>query len=299
MIFSILIIIIPFFIVLFFNKEKENPKLNIIKNNIVKIKKEDGSIKEIPFEEYIVGVVAAEMPAEFEMEALKAQAVAARSYVLKKMAQNKEYDVLTTTSDQVYIEDEELKNKWKDKYDTYLKKIKTAVSETSGEYITYNGEVIEAFFFSTSSGKTENSEDVFSSELPYLRSVESTWDSEVSPVFNDVLIITKDEFLKKLNLNDNDINFEILEETSGGSIKKIKINNQIFTGVEIRKKLGLKSANFTINKNNQNIEIKTKGYGHGVGMSQYGALAMAKKGYKYDEIIKYYYSGVEISKMEV
>lgn len=126
------------------------------------------------------------MPTSFDLEALKAQAVAARSYVLKKMEQNKEqdYDVVDTVMNQVYLDDATLKEKWKDKYEEKNNKIKQAIVETKGEYMTYNNEVIEAFFFSTSTGKTENSGEVFQTQLPYLKSVDSAWDEEVSPVFS-------------------------------------------------------------------------------------------------------------------
>ena len=301
LIFTMLIVLIPFFIVTFLIKDeiKKEIKLKIKDDYIIKIKKEDNSIMEVPFEDYIVGVVAAEMPAEFELEALKAQAVAARSYVLKKIEQNKnnDYDILDTTMNQVYISDDKMKEKWTNKYDEYLKKIKQAVEDTKGQYLTYNGTVIEAFFFSTSSGKTENSEEVFSKSLPYLRSVDSSWDN-ISPAFNSKNTFSLDEFYFNLNIpySDNLI-INVLETTSTGRIKKIKINNKEFTGNEIRDIFKLKSTFFEIKQDGKQIIINTKGYGHGVGMSQYGAQAMAKANYTYEQILKYYYQGVDISKI--
>ena len=301
LIFTILIVLIPFFIVTFLIKDeiKKEIKLKIKDDYIIKIKREDNSIIEVPFEDYIVGVVAAEMPAEFELEALKAQAVAARSYVLKKIEQNKnnDYDILDTTMNQVYISDDKMKEKWTNKYDEYLKKIKQAVEDTKGQYLTYNGTVIEAFFFSTSSGKTENSEEVFSKSLPYLRSVDSSWDN-ISPAFNSKNTFSLDEFYFNLNIpySDNLI-INVLETTSTGRIKKIKINNKEFTGNEIRDIFKLKSTFFEIKQDGKQIIINTKGYGHGVGMSQYGAQAMAKANYTYEQILKYYYQGVDISKI--
>lgn len=296
---SLIIILIPYMVVTFLVDEKKKP-ITIQENGLsVRVKKEDESIIEIPFEEYIIGVLAGEMPAKFELEALKAQAVAARSYVLKKMEnKNNDYDVVDTVMNQVYIDESKLKDKWKNNYEENYNKIKNAVELTKGEYLVYDDEIVEAFFFSTSTGKTENVEEVFSETLPYLRSVDSTWDSEVSPVFSETNTINIEEFYKKLELNySDDFNIEILETTSTGRIKKLKINDIEMNGNDFTKKLGLRSNYFTITKLENNVLITTKGYGHGVGMSQYGAQAMALKGYKYDEILKYYYQNVEIKKI--
>lgn len=294
------IIFIPYLIVTLFIKT-DDIKFYYSEGMHVRVKREDtGSIEVVPFEDYVVGVLAGEMPVSFELEALKAQAVAARTYVMKKMSDNykKDYDIVDTVQNQVYLSEEDLKTKWQDKYQERINKIKTAVIETKGEYLSYEGKVIEAFFFSTSVGKTENSEDVFKEALPYLRSVDSSWDEEVSPVFNDEEEYSLQEFYDRLNLKYSDkINLDILETTSTGRIKKIKINNKEFTGSEIYKALDLRSTFFTINQTGSNVVIETKGYGHGVGMSQYGALAMAKKGYKYDEILKYYYQNIQIEKI--
>jgi len=296
---TLVVILVPYLIVSLVIKNTNN-KFNFVSNMIVRVKKENGEIIEVPFEEYTLGVLAGEMPVSFELEALKAQAVAARSYVLKKMEQNKNenYDILDTVMNQVYVSDENLKEKWKDKYEENINKLKRAIKETTGEYLTYNDEIVEAFFFSTSTGKTENSEDVFVQALPYLRSVDSNWDSKVSPVFNETINMSLEEFYQKLNLNYNDsLNIEITETTSTGRIKKIKINNKEFSGNEISNSLNLRSTFFDIKQIDDSIYITTTGYGHGVGMSQYGAHGMAKEGYTYDQILKHYYQGIEISKM--
>lgn len=296
----LVIIFIPYIIVSLFIKT-DDIKFYYTEGMNVRVKREEtNTVEVVPFEDYVVGVLAGEMPVNFELEALKAQAVAARTYVMKKMNDNKneDYDIVDTVQNQVYINDEELKNKWKDKYQERINKVKQAVLETKGEYLSYNGKVIEAFFFSTSVGKTENSEEVFKQALPYLRSVDSTWDEEVSPVFNDSKEYSLQEFFERLNLKYSDqVNVEILDTTSTGRIKKIKINDKKFTGSEVYKNLNLRSTFFNINQVGSNVIINTKGYGHGVGMSQYGALAMAKKGYKYDEILKYYYQNVQIEKI--
>ena len=276
---TLIIILIPFIIVTIFIKD-ETIKFNFISNSVVRVKRENGNIDRVFFEEYVKGVLAGEMPTSFDLEALKAQAVAARSYVLKKMKQNKEqdYDVVDTVMNQVYLDDATLKEKWKDKYEEKNNKIKQAIVETKGEYMTYNNEVIEAFFFSTSTGKTENSGEVFQTQLPYLKSVDSAWDEEVSPVFSQDNNLSLEEFYQKLNIEYNpNLKIEITKTTSTGRIKELKINDHEFKANDIYQKLNLRSTFFDIKQKDNQVEITTKGYGHGVGMSQYGALAMAKK----------------------
>lgn len=282
-------------------KEEEKLKQEIITNSLVRVKRvEKNKIENVSLEDYVIGVVSGEMPISFEEEALKAQAVCARSYVLRKIEQNKEkeYDVVDTIQNQVYQDIHELQEKWKDNYEKNYEKLKKIVKATEGEYLTYGGKVIETFFFSTSNGYTENSEEVFTKALPYLRSVESSWDKEVSPVFKSSVEMSLSDFYAKLSVPYNaKLIYEILEKTEAGSVKKIKVNGTIMKGTEFRTKLGIRSTYFTLIQNGSNVEINTQGYGHGVGMSQYGALAMSKKGYTYQEILKYYYQGVEISKI--
>ena len=296
---ALLVIIIPFLFTKIFIQTDEI-KFKYKTNNIIRVKDEKtNQIMIIPFEKYIKGVVAGEMPATFELEALKAQAVASRSYAMYQMTatKDKEYDVLNTTANQVYLTDEQLKTNWKENYQEKINKINKAVQETNGEYLTYNNEIVNAMFFSTSVGKTENSEEVFVSKLPYLRSVDSKWD-ELSPVFNDTYTFDLKDFYTKLNLPYNEkLNIEITKKTSTGRIKKLKINNQELNGRDLATKLSLRSNYFTITQNNEKITITTKGFGHGVGMSQYGANGMAKEGYKYDQILKHYYQNTEIKKI--
>ena len=300
LLFSFMIIFVPFAIVNIFIK---NDEITFVytSNSVVRVYREEtGNIDNVPLEEYIYGVVSSEMPVSFEYEALKAQAVASRTYVMYQMQKNvnNKYDVYDSINSQVYMSDAELKDKWKDKYIEYSNKIKKVVLDTIGQYLTYEGNVIEAFFFSTSVGYTENSEDVFSEQLPYLRSVESKWD-ESSPIYNDEKEMSKNEFFNKLSIAYSD-NLEItdVEKTNTGRIKKLRINGQEFTGKEVRTKLELRSTFFEIINNDNNVVIKTRGYGHGVGMSQYGANGMALAGFTYDQILKYYYTDVEIQKIK-
>ena len=297
---TLLSLFIPFLMFHLFITEREI-QFHFEDGYKIRIKKQNKEIEEVPFEEYIVGVVAGEMPVTFEKEALKSQAVAARSYVLTKKEENKEkdYDVVDTVMNQVYVDPETLKQKWGDDYVQNINKIKTAVLETKGEYLAYQNTIAEALFFSTSSGKTENVEEVFSEKLPYLRSVDSSFDEEVSPVYTDSKTFSKEEFYQKLSLEKKEkLDIQILKTTSTGRIKEIKINEKTFSGNDVASKLSLRSSFFSITETNENIRVDTKGYGHGVGMSQYGAEALAKKGYTYDQILKYYYTGIEIKKIE-
>ena len=296
---TLIILIIPVIIIKTLIPKKIKLKNYKKTDNItVRVKRENKNIIEkIPLEKYLIGVLAGEMPVSYDIEALKAQAVAARTYTINKIEQNKEkeYDVVDTTNDQVYKDEEQLKELWKEHYNENTKKIKQAIKETNGEYLTYNGKPIHAFFFSTSSGKTENCKDVFGENLPYLVSVSSIWD-EKSPSYQGELILTKQEFCNKLEINCDNLKINI-ERNETNSIKFITINNKTIKGTDFRFKLGLKSTNVEIEQNDNSIKIKSKGYGHGVGMSQYGAKELANNGYKYDEILKYYYQGVEFKKI--
>lgn len=300
-IFITLLIFIPFLIVIIYNKNYKEIELKYINTTYIRVKKlkEDKIIK-IPLEEYLVGVLAGEMPINFDIEALKAQAVASRSYALKRIEYNKdkEYDVVDSIMNQVYLDNDYLKNAWGLNYVKNINKLRTAINETIDEYLEYDNKVVDALFFSTSNGYTENSENVFNFECDYLKSVESPWDKEVSSAYNNQKTLTLTEFYKKLNLPYNkNLNIKILKRSSTNRILSLKINNVDFKGTDIYNKLSLRSTDFEIELLGTTVKIKTKGYGHGVGMSQYGALGMAKAGYKYDEILKHYYKNTQIKKL--
>lgn len=298
LLFSCLILFIPFIIVSIFISNDEIT-FNFSQNSVVRVYRENtDSIDTVPIEEYVVGVLAGEMPVEFELEALKAQAVAARSYVMRQMERNinNGYDVVDSVTNQVYLDEQYLMTVWKNSYTDNINKIKMAVLQTKGEYLSYDGKVADALFFSTSPGVTENSEEVFSSKEPYLRSVESKWDS-ISPSYTSQKTYTLNEFYSKLGLSYSSVlNIKIISTTQTGRIQKISINGKEFTGSTVCSKLSLKSTFFEIKQDGNNVIINNKGYGHGVGMSQYGAQGMAKEGYKYDEILKHYYTNIEIKK---
>ena len=300
--FTVIIIFIPFVIVSFFKiDKKEEIKLNYESNTIIRVKRlSSGKIEYLPFEEYIVGVLAGEMPIYFEKEALKAQAVAARSYALKKIEYNKdnEYDVVDSVLNQVYLDNYYLKEAWGNKYVNNINKLREAVNDTSLEYLDYNGEVIDALFFSTSNGYTENSSLVFNIDLPYLQSVTSMWDSSTSSAFRSTKKISSSDFYSSLGLEKSNIlNFKVLKRSSTNRILNLSINSTEFTGRELYDKLGLKSTDFSLKQDGDTIIIDTVGYGHGVGMSQYGAEGMALEGYSYKDIISHYYVGTSIKKL--
>lgn len=259
-------------------------------------------IDKLSLEDYIVGVVAAEMPAEFELEALKAQALTARTYIVNQLLSEQKIgvpegaDVTDTENHQVFRSDEELRKQWGADYKWKIKKIKKAVKATAGQILTYNNEPIYAAFFSTSNGYTENSEDYWKSETPYLKSVESPWDRE-SPKFFSQKTLTVSEFesLLGVKLPQSGEIGTIIERTAGKRVGKVNINGKVFTGKEIRETLGLNSTDFSWERKGNKIVIQTKGYGHGVGMSQYGANGMASEGKGYKEIVAHYYKGAEIS----
>jgi stage II sporulation protein D len=167
------------------------------------------------------------------------------------------------------------------------------------EYLEYDGEVIDALFFSTSNGYTETASLVFNVDLPYLKSVKSSWDEKTSSAFRNNTSMDINSFYKKLGLSYSDsFDFKVLKRSSTNRIVTLSINGKEFTGKSLYDKLGLRSLDFSLKKDGDKIIISTTGYGHGVGMSQYGALGMAQEGYGYKDILKYYYSGTEIKKME-
>lgn len=303
LIMTLFILIIPFIMVILYDvDEKKEVELKYIYNTFIRVKRNaTGVIEFIPFEEYIVGVLAGEMPIYFEKEALKAQAVASRSYALKRMEYNLEndYDVVDTVMNQVYLDNEYLKNVWGENYISNINKLREVVNETYGEYLEYDGKVIDAMFFSTSNGYTEDSAAVFNVDLPYLQSVKSSWDEDTSSAFKSKKIIDANIFYESLGLSySSDLSINIISRSSTNRIKEICINGMVFSGRDLYNKLGLKSTDFSLEQKDNKIIINTIGYGHGVGMSQYGALGMAKEGYSYVDILSYYYVGTNIKKME-
>lgn len=281
---------------------KDSPIINVYKADKNKVEKMD-------IEEYLYGVLSSEMPSSFDEEALKAQAIAARTYVIYKMENNitsghKNATVCTDSSHcQAYTSYDDLKQNKGDKWikSDYIK-VKKAVDDTKGQIITYEDKTIVPLYFSTSAGKTENSKDVFSTQYPYLVSVDSPYD-KISPKYSTTYSISKNKFITyiksvypKLSISLDKLNnqISILDRTESGCVKTVQVGNIKMSGTEIRKVLNLNSSNFSITYDNEDIEFNVKGYGHGVGMSQWGAEGMAKEGYKYYDILFHYFQGTDI-----
>lgn len=296
---------------------------NIVKNSGItfpidgKVKlyrKEQDKVEELDLEEYIMGVVASEVPANFNEEALKAQAIAARTFYMNrrnspcKDSKNKDADICDTTNCQVYMSKEERIAKWSSREaENNWSKIEKAVLDTKGQVLTYEGSVLKyPQFFATSSGKTEDAKDVFSMDVPYLKSEESKGE-EIAPKYKTTIEIPINEFINKINTKYTTANLKksnlsslikISSYTEAGSVKELKIGNVLVKGTEFRELFNLNSTNFKFKFNNNAVVVDCTGYGHGVGMSQWGANVMAKNGSAYDEILKHYYRGVEIEKIK-
>lgn len=260
----------------------------------ITVYRSNGSVINLNMTDYLIGVVSSEMPASFNLEALKAQSVLARTYALKAKQTGKK--LTDTVSTQSYIDIDQMKNKWGNSFNTYYNKIKNAVENTNGEYLSYNGNYIEALYHSTNNGKTESSFDVFGNYYPYLISVSSEYDKNASSYLRTISM-PLDTISNKLGLSlNNDSVISILSYTDGGNIKEININGNNFSGKKVRELLGLRSADFDISISDNNANITTRGYGHGVGMSQYGANGMANAGYSYKDILSHYYPGTTLTK---
>lgn len=308
-----IILVVPTLIVLPFVSDSKQESLTVEKEaskeavetddtaiSVAVMRTQSEEIENVPLETYVTRVVASEMPAEFETEALKSQALAARTYIVNHMLHEStdESAVTDTVQHQVYNNEDDLRKLWGKEYNSKMKKITEAVEATKGEVLTYNDAPITPAFFSTSNGYTENSEDYWDNELPYLRSVKSPWDEE-SPKFLDQQTFTINEVENALNIdlpNGTAIPIEATR-TAGHRVDQLKLGDHAIKGREIREKLKLQSSDFTIKQKNDHLIFTTKGFGHGIGMSQYGANGMAQEGKKYEEIVKYYYKDVEISKV--
>ena len=274
-------------------KEEDIVKEEVIDNNIyVNVRRNNGNIEKYELEEYIIGVVGAEMPASFNKEALKAQSVVARTYALKSIKSNKQ--LTSDNSTQNFKDNNELKKMWGINYNTYYNKIKSAVLETKGLYLSYNNDYVDAVYHSTSNGNTEDAVYVWGNSVPYLKSVSSEYDN-TNKNYNSTITLTYNEISNKLkNSIDSNTKFNIISRTSGNRVKEIEINGTTYSGVEFRKLLNLRSADFSIENNGANVVISTNGYGHGVGMSPDGAKGMANYGSSYTDILLHYYTGVSI-----
>ena len=274
--------------------------------------KEEIKVVELEITEYLLGVLAAEMPAVYHEEALKAQAVTAYTYLLYRRAvQSEKPDATLKGADlsddsathQGYLTPEAREEKWGSKTETYEKKLTEAIKSVSGEVITFEGKPIMAAFHAINSGVTNSAKTVWGGEVAYLQSVVSTGD-RLSPDCTKTVVIKADELSQMLNgLEGCELSGEAedwigeIRATSSGYVSQINVGGEDYTGIRFREAVGLRSAVFTCEYKNGGFHFTTEGYGHGVGLSQYGADYMARQGSTWEEIIKHYYTGVEIEKI--
>ena len=259
----------------------------------VDILNDDGVVERMVLETYLIGVVLAEMPANFELEALKAQAVVARTYTLRAHEGKSKHEMAAVCTDpaccQAYCSEQDylLKGGTEENLD----RVRCAVEATTGQILTYGGELIEATYFSCSGGTTEDAVAVWGAEIPYLQSVSSPGEEDAT-YYTDSVAFTITELMEKLELQSAEmLRFENITYTAGGGVDELTVQGKKFRGTDLRKLLGLRSTAFTISTEGDNVTFHTRGFGHRVGMSQYGADAMAVNGSSYEEILQHYYQG--------
>lgn len=263
-------------------------------------------VETMDLEEYILGVLSAEMPVSFHLEALKAQAVAARTFALGKIKRHGEgsnADICTDSSHcQAWDDESSRRKKWGKNYEANLDKLTSAVYATAGEIVTYRGEAIQALFHSTSGGMTENSENAFSASLPYLRSVVSEGEED-APRYRGEVRVKRSEFARRVNAKfpkakldaaKLESQVETVSTFDSGRVESIRLGKALARGRDMRALFDLNSTNFTLTFTAREAVFQTIGYGHGVGMSQTGANAMANRGADYVEILTHYYTGTEV-----
>lgn len=266
-----------------------------------------GKTQTMDMEDYIYHVVAGEMPAGYDAEALKAQAVAARTYLIRKLADGsgdkQGADICTNSAHcQAFLSDEQLKKNWGENYNEYSSKLRKAVLATSAQILTYDGKAIEAFYHASSGGQTEDAKNVYSKSQPYLKSVSSSGDKDEHTVS-----FTLEQFAKLLGdaapssgiTADNADSVKVISRYESGRVENVKVGSATLSGKEFRKALSLRSAIFSLSFSGGRVYITTKGYGHGVGMSQMGADYLAKEGKTYEEILSHYYSNASLTKISV
>jgi stage II sporulation protein D len=293
----IIIIMIPWTILRWQNGEMP------LEDFEIRVKMPNGQVEKLLLEEYLVGVVAAEMPAEFDPEALKAQAVAARTFAAKRLSQRPEpdpgYDVDTTVATQAWISESQMQEKWSWlSFWRYHGRIEKAVTSTKGKVLVVSGQYIDAFYHSSTGRKpTERAEDVWSSSRPYLQNVPSGENDPNRYVKN--YSFTPNTLYQKLGISGTakaftGQDFTILSQTATGRAKTIRVLSKNYSGAQLRTLLGLASTDMEIIIKPDEIQIKTYGNGHAVGMSQYGANDLAQSGKTFEEILEHFYPGTKL-----
>lgn len=282
-----------------------SPKKEVSDTGIFRISdSKTGAVTEMKANEYIFGVVAAEMPALYNDEALKAQAVASYTFACYRRAENKdkEYDLSTDfNTDQSFITEEKAREKWGDKADEYCNKLKNAIEEVKNLAVTYDGKPILAVYHAVSSGKTEDCKNVWGGDYPYLKATASPGDT-LAPDYISKATFSEEEVKKKLSekcviSGEPTDYFKSLKRTSSGTVTSAEVCGSTLSGSEIRALFSLRSSNFEVRCKDDEFCFTVYGYGHGVGMSQYGADYMAKQGSDFKEILLHYYSGCKVEKL--
>ena len=264
---------------------------------VLTVKNRAGNLQQMTMEDYLVGVVLAEMPADFEEEALKAQAVVARTYTCKRMEGGK-HEVAAVCMESGCCQGFRAAGEYLSQggKEAAVQKVRRAVEETDGLVLRYDGRLIDATYFSCSGGSTEDAVAVWGQDVPYLQAVQSPGE-EGTPRFTDSVSFPASEFAQKLGLSARGEPagwFGAVSHTQGGGVDTMVILGKTFTGTQLRSKLGLRSTAFEISVSGQTITVSTRGFGHRVGMSQYGAQAMAQGGSTFGEILSHYYTGAEL-----
>lgn len=263
-------------------------------DKLIDLEKSSGIIEKLKLEEYVFGVVSGEMPAIFNEESLKAQAVIARTYAMKRLSRN--LPIQNYNSTQIYRDRSYLKEIWGNHYDEYRIKILKAIHDTENEVIKFDGDYIDAYYHLSSNGQTEDSQNVLKLAYPYLVSVSSNWDINKEKVSRR--IVPNDYLSKLLNIEiTKNTTVDIIMKTIGHRVKYIKFGDKVFDGLILSNRLGLDSNDFTVSIEDGYTTFTTYGHGHGLGLSKYGAEAMARAGYHYRQIISHYYPNTYIEKV--
>lgn len=311
--FALVIIIIPAVVVIPFTQKaaQEQPQKKVSQTqnsaarhaliSVTVYRSTEKRTDQVALNDYLIGVVGSEMPAKFRIEALKAQAIAARTYIMARIIENPNVRVTDTVQNQVYHSSEEFKKIWGKDYGWKMKKIKQAVAETNNQVVTYGGKLISPVFFSTSNGQTENAKDYWTTDVPYLKSVPSPWD-KLSPKYKIEKTLRAADVEQALGVsigNNKGSLGKVIRKTATDHVALYELGGKQFTGRQIREKLNLSSTDFQLTQNGDTIKALTLGSGHDVGLSQYGAEGMAREGKSAKQIITYFYQGTQISKMTV
>lgn len=260
----------------------------------------DGSVQMMELDTYLLGVVLAEMPADFELEALKAQAIVARTYALKRQEEGSRHPqgavCMASACCQAYTTEARYLSQGGTQQS--VEKIRQAVLATAGEVLTYEGELIEATYFSCSGGRTEDAAAVWGTDIPYLQAVDSPGE-EAAAKYSAQVWFSPEKFSAALGASLSGSPEDwlgVVTYTEGGGVASMVIGGTAYSGVELRSLLGLNSTSFTMTADDSGITVNTLGHGHRVGMSQYGADAMAAAGSTCEQILSYYYQGTRIDK---